>query len=118
MERLVKAGYAAAFHGLGPDEKKRIQIFLNEKLVKIVEDGGMKTAKNGVVSKGTLAQVVEGNKEWLKEGKGEGLVVTVGAPDIGFQLLKWKGQQEHQPSSNDAVKAIVNEAQELGCDAR
>ena len=127
LEKLVKAGYAAAKYDEADEdendekelgEKKQIKIFLNEKFVRIIENADMKTARRGVVGKGTLAQVVEGNKEWMKSGEGEGLVISLGGPDVGYQLLKWKGQQEHQPSSNDAVKSIVDEAEELGCDER
>ena len=111
LEKLVNAGYAARRK---EDEEgcfsNQIQIFMNEKLYMLAKQVGLMVAPKAGEAR-TIDKIVRENKEWMKKGEGEGIVMTVGSAEEGFRIVKWKGAHEPQYNSDESVKNAVEKLQ-------
>jgi len=102
LQKLLEAGYAVR----GTFSKECIQIFLNEKFVKIADQLGILCAPRLGCGE-TIADIVKENKDFMKTGDCEGVVISFGSKELGFRLVKWKGAHEEQPASNEEVKMAI-----------
>ena len=53
-----------------------------------------------VASDKPLAQIVQENKEMMKKGEIEGIILTIFSRKFGYNLLKWKGKYQQISNSN------------------
>ena len=91
MEKLIKSGFAAAIKS---SNKHHIQLFINDKFVEVAKSVNLDVAEIKGNNE-SIAKVVEKNKDDMKKGLLEGVVLTI--HDNGYKVIKWKGAQEYQP---------------------
>jgi len=100
LEKLEKSGFAASIKS---SNKHHIQIFTNEKFVEVAKTVGMDVPGNKGYNE-TIAKVIAKNKDDMKKGLIEGLVLTIHNKEFGYKVLKWKGAQEFQPIATEKVQ--------------
>jgi len=97
IAKLHAVGFAAK--SKGGQAKNQILIYMNEKLSCLIKSSDLTPVP--IVGKSTnIAEVIESNKDWMKEGKGEGLVITLGNPSQGFKIIKWKCPHDYKKREN------------------
>eukprot|EP00092_Neocalanus_flemingeri_P102623 GFUD01131265.1.p1 GENE.GFUD01131265.1~~GFUD01131265.1.p1 ORF type:complete len:393 (-),score=135.99 GFUD01131265.1:46-1224(-) len=100
LEKLLKAGFSAA-----KKTSNQIQLFSNEKFVEVTKHANLDTPeKKG--ENDSIANVIMKNKDDMKKGFIEGLVLTIHDEELGYKIVKWKGAHELQPAAQEkALKA-------------
>eukprot|EP00092_Neocalanus_flemingeri_P102621 GFUD01131263.1.p1 GENE.GFUD01131263.1~~GFUD01131263.1.p1 ORF type:complete len:403 (-),score=135.46 GFUD01131263.1:46-1254(-) len=100
LEKLLKAGFSAA-----KKTSNQIQLFSNEKFVEVTKHANLDTPeKKG--ENDSIANVIMKNKDDMKKGFIEGLVLTIHDEELGYKIVKWKGAHELQPAAHEkALKA-------------
>jgi len=91
LEKFLKAGFAAAIKS---SNKHCIQLFMNEKFVEVAKHVKLDVPEQRGINE-SIAKIIETNKEAMKKGLLEGIVLTIN--DNGYKVMKWKGAQEYQP---------------------
>jgi len=109
LQKLRNFGFAA---NINQDYDEHIQLFMNEKFAQFAKDVNLNVAE----TKGSdtnITKVIANNKEEMKKGSIEGLVLTIKDTRKGHLLVKWKGAQEFQPiameKAQKANEKIQNE---------
>eukprot|EP00092_Neocalanus_flemingeri_P059959 GFUD01071814.1.p1 GENE.GFUD01071814.1~~GFUD01071814.1.p1 ORF type:complete len:303 (+),score=95.65 GFUD01071814.1:322-1230(+) len=96
LVKLAEAGFAVPKRTNNPNH---VKIYPNEKFSELARNANMDVPD----SKGTnesLAKIIERNKDDMKRGLIEGLVITIYQEKEGSRLIKWKGAQEYQPHAH------------------
>jgi len=91
LEKFLKAGFAAAIKS---SNKHCIQLFMNEKFVEVAKHVKLEVPEQRGINE-SIAKIIETNKDAMKKGLLEGIVLTIN--DNGYKVMKWKGAQEYQP---------------------
>jgi len=91
LEKFLKAGFAAAIKS---SNKHCIQLFMNEKFVEVAKHVKLDVPEQRGINE-SIAKIIETNKDAMKKGLLEGIVLTIN--DNGYKVMKWKGAQEYQP---------------------
>merc|ERR1711872_279937 len=94
LSKLRDLGYAVPrrSHG-GPNQ---VKIYANQKLFEMAKQAGLDVPDVRGVDV-SFVEMVEMNKDDMKTGKIEGLVITLDGEENGYKFIKWKGAQEFQP---------------------
>jgi len=97
LAKLRDLGFAVPrrSHG-GPNQ---VKIYSNAKLFDIAKQAGLDVPDVRGVDV-SFVKMVEMNKDDMKTGSLEGLVITLDAGDNGYKFIKWKGSQEFQPHAH------------------
>jgi len=95
FEKLCSAGFAAA-----RKTKDQLQIFNNKKFMDSAQRLGFDVPEPRGFDK-TLADVIIENKDAMKKGLLEGLVLTMKDEHSWYRLVKWKGAHELQTTSEE-----------------
>ena len=62
----------------------------------------------------SFAKMVEMNKDDMKTGSIEGLVITLETVEAGYKFIKWKGSQEFQPHAHSNFNKANDKIQNSG----
>eukprot|EP00092_Neocalanus_flemingeri_P092206 GFUD01117024.1.p1 GENE.GFUD01117024.1~~GFUD01117024.1.p1 ORF type:complete len:399 (-),score=129.25 GFUD01117024.1:449-1645(-) len=100
LEKLLIAGFAAVIKS---SNKQHILLFTNEKFVEIAKQANMDVPENKGCNV-TIAEVIARNKDGMKKGLLEGIVMTIHDKEFGHKILKWKGAQEFQPIASEKAQ--------------
>eukprot|EP00092_Neocalanus_flemingeri_P013953 GFUD01015050.1.p1 GENE.GFUD01015050.1~~GFUD01015050.1.p1 ORF type:complete len:419 (+),score=119.47 GFUD01015050.1:81-1259(+) len=96
LVKLAEAGFAVPNRSGNPNH---VKIYPNEKFFELAKKANMDVPD----SKGTnenLAKIIVKNKDDMKRGLIEGVVITIYQEKDGSRLIKWKGAQEYQPHAH------------------
>jgi hypothetical protein len=95
-KKLAEAGFAVPNHTSNPNQ---VRIFPNEKFFELAKQAKLDVPN--IKSKNeNIAKVVAMNKEDMRKGLVEGLIMTICQEETGFKVIKWKGTQEFQPHAH------------------
>ena len=88
LEKLLKVGFAAA-----KKTSNQIQLFTNEKFIELVKKSNLEYPEIRGKEQ-SIAQAIMKNKDDMKKGLLEGLVLTIYDEENGYRVVKWKGAHE------------------------
>ena len=77
----------------------QVKIYANQKLFELAKQAGLDVPDVRGVDV-SFVEMVEMNKDDMKTGKIEGLVITLDGEENGYKFVKWKGAQEFQPHAH------------------
>jgi len=111
LRKLRGLGYAVPnrSHG-GPNQ---VKIYANPKLFEVAKQAGLDVPDVMGVDV-SFVKMVEMNKEKMKTGALEGLVITLDTDDNGYKFIKWKGSQEFQPHAHKNFEKANERIQNSG----
>lgn len=97
LTKLRELGFAVPrrSHG-GPNQ---VKIYGCVKLFEIAKQAGLDVPDVRGVDV-SFVKMVEMNKDEMKTGSLEGLVITLDTEENGYKFIKWKGSQEFQPHAH------------------
>jgi len=105
LDKLIKNGFAAQSN----IQVGFIKIFPNIKLCQIFKEANLDAVP--CESEKSIESIVEKHEEDMRKGQMEGLILTV-STDEGYKLYKWKGPQEHQPTTQSEFLAANKKIQD------
>ena len=104
LGKLLSSGFLAK-----KKTEKQLQIICNKRFIDVAESVGLNTPKI-IGENAPLADILLQNKDLMKKGLVEGLILTIQEEGSRYKTVKWKGAHEFQPASEekalDAVKMI------------
>ncbi|UUT40501.1 hypothetical protein [carnivorous sponge associated iridovirus] len=116
LEKLLNAGYTVRIMKKDASGKK-IQFLMNQKLYALSKSCGLTVAPQSGEGK-TIDVIVKENKDWMKKGQGEGIVITMGNKEEGFRLVKWKGGHEAQDRVDGHIQSALDKLRTMDIDDR
>merc|ERR550519_596091 len=96
LEKLRNLGFAVPRRSREPNH---VKLYANTKLFDLAKQAGLDVpdVRGTDVS---FVKMVEMNKDDMKTGSLEGLVITLDTEENGYKFIKWKGSQEFQPHAH------------------
>jgi len=96
LEKLRNLGFAVPRRSREPNH---VKLYANSKLFDLAKQADLDVpdVRGTDVS---FVKMVEMNKDDMKTGRIEGLVITLDTAEAGYKFIKWKGSQEFQPHAH------------------
>merc|ERR1711892_1022334 len=93
LAKLAESGFAFQKRSINPNH---VKVYSNEKFFDLAKQANLDVPeyKGENVS---LAKIIAMNKDDMKRGLLEGLIITIYQEESGYRFIKWKGSQEFQP---------------------
>ena len=95
--KLAESGFAVPKHSNDPNH---VKVLPNKKFFEVAKKANLDVPE----VKGTnesLATMIAMNKDEMKRGTIEGLIITIYEEESGYRVVKWKGTQEFQPMAHE-----------------